>query len=271
MRRYRLSDHTFAICAYKESPYMEECINSLIHQSKQSNVIICTSTPNNHIMQLAKKYNLRLYVNDKTGGISKDWNFAYATAQTSLVTLAHQDDIYEADYAKNIIEQLNLSGDTQIAFTDYYEIQNGVRVDSKSFLNLRVKKIMLAPLRIRAFQSNIWIRRRILSFGNPIGCPTVTYVKPNLPEMIFQSEFGSNLDWMAWESLSKRAGRYLYIPKTLVGHRMYDGSTTVRMINTDRTRTREDLEMLKRFWPDPVAEVLCKLYSQSQKQRKVGQ
>ena len=38
--------HTFVICAYKESAYLEECVKSLKEQKKESNIIMVTSTPN---------------------------------------------------------------------------------------------------------------------------------------------------------------------------------------------------------------------------------
>ena len=51
----KLNNHTFAICAYKESQYLEECIQSLKKQTVKSNIIMCTSTPNDYIKDLAKK------------------------------------------------------------------------------------------------------------------------------------------------------------------------------------------------------------------------
>ena len=44
-REVKMNDHTFAICAYKESPYLEECIKSLKNQTIKSNILIATSTP----------------------------------------------------------------------------------------------------------------------------------------------------------------------------------------------------------------------------------
>ena len=38
--------HTFAICAYKKSRYLENCILSLKKQTVTSNIIMVTSTPN---------------------------------------------------------------------------------------------------------------------------------------------------------------------------------------------------------------------------------
>ena len=53
-----MEKHTFAICAYKESPYLEECIKSLKSQTVKSNIIIVTSTPNQFISDLSEKYHL---------------------------------------------------------------------------------------------------------------------------------------------------------------------------------------------------------------------
>ena len=41
-----MKTHTFAICAYKESKYLEECIRSLKKQTVETNIILVTSTPN---------------------------------------------------------------------------------------------------------------------------------------------------------------------------------------------------------------------------------
>lgn len=47
--RFAAGDHTFAVCAYKESPYLEECLASLVRQTVSSNRIIVTSTDNDYI------------------------------------------------------------------------------------------------------------------------------------------------------------------------------------------------------------------------------
>ena len=73
----RTEDHTFVICAFKESPYLEECIKSLKEQTIQSKIVMITSTPNNFINGMAKRYNIPLLVNTASSGIAQDWNFAY--------------------------------------------------------------------------------------------------------------------------------------------------------------------------------------------------
>ena len=56
--------HTFVICAYKESRYLEECIISLKKQTVKSEILMVTSTPNAFISGMAEKYNIPLIVNE---------------------------------------------------------------------------------------------------------------------------------------------------------------------------------------------------------------
>ena len=87
--------HTFVVLAYKESEYLEKCIKSVLNQKYKSKVLIATSTPNDYIYDLAKKYNLEVIVNPNPGkGIGYDFDFAISCGKTDLVTVAHQDDIF---------------------------------------------------------------------------------------------------------------------------------------------------------------------------------
>ena len=61
IERKKMKDHTFAVCAYQESPYLEECIKSLKKQTIKSNILIATSTPNDYIKGIADKYTIPYY------------------------------------------------------------------------------------------------------------------------------------------------------------------------------------------------------------------
>ena len=160
---------------------------------------------------MAAKYHIDVCVNPVSQGITADWNFAYATAKTELVTLAHQDDIYKPEYTEVMLRLANQGKDPMICFSEYYEIREGRWVDASVHRNLHIKKLMLKPLCVTALQGSTWVRRRILSFGNPIGCPLVMYVKSQLPEVVFHDGFASNVDWQTWEALSRRHGRFAYV------------------------------------------------------------
>lgn len=264
--KYSEKDHTFAICAYKESPYLEACIQSLLNQSVRTRTIVVTSTDNDYIRNMAKKYDLTYFVNRGETGITQDWNYAYKCADSELVTIAHQDDIYEKDYAKTIIDAASAAKRPLIVFTGYGELRNDTTVYDNKLL--KIKKLMLSPLKLKVFQNSIFIRRRILSLGCPICCPAVTFVKMNLPKTVFQAGFRSDEDWEAWEKLSRLKGAFVYRKAPLVLHRIHDESETSAIIG-ETGRAHEDYQMFCKFWPKPVARLITKFYSASEKSNEL--
>ena len=97
---YSKYNHTFVVCAYGKSPYLIDCVESLLNQSIQSNVIISTSTPNDLIASVADRYGLPLFINEGAAGIAHDWNCAVNHCPTELITIAHQDDVYSCSYVE---------------------------------------------------------------------------------------------------------------------------------------------------------------------------
>ena len=134
MKQYKAEDHTFVICAYKESPYLEDCIRSVLHQNVRGKICLTTSTPNQYIAALAQKYQIPVFANPVSEGIAADWNFAVASAKTTLVTLAHQDDLYEPSYTEKIIQTVNICQDPIILFSDYWELRGDQKSQSSSVM-----------------------------------------------------------------------------------------------------------------------------------------
>lgn len=253
--------HTFVVLAYKESDYLEECIESVKNQSYSSKVVIATTTDNDYIRTLAKKYQLEVVVGEHTS-IGGDFDFAVHTGKTLLVTVAHQDDVYEFDYAKIVVEEYQKYQDSSIIFTDYYEIRGKDKVFTNT--NLKIKRVLLFPLRSKYLSKFRFIKRLVLRFGNSICCPAVTFVKNNCPEEIFASPYLCDIDWFAWEKLSKLRGRFIYIKDQLMGHRISEESTTTDIINHG-IRTKEDYEIYCKFWPEWFAKFINKFYKNSEK------
>lgn len=253
--------HTFVILAYQESPFLEDCIKSVLNQTFRSQVLIATTTPNHHIKSLAQKYKLSIIEGTHTS-IGDDFDFAIHTATTPLVTIAHQDDIYDKHYSEHVIDVYKKHPSSSIIFSDYYEIRHNTKVYTNTLL--KIKRILLTPARIKNTLKTKHFKRFILRFGNAIGCPTVTFVTKNCPKTIFKSDFKCNVDWHAWEKLSKQKGAFTYIDKPLMGHRISESSTTTDIINQG-IRTKEDYKIFKRFWPKPIAKTLTKLYQKSEK------
>lgn len=259
--------HVFAVCAYKESPFLEECIKSLKNQSVASKIILCTSTPNEYIQEICNRYKIPFFVNEGESGITQDWNFAYAHADCDLVTIAHQDDIYDKHYVEYMTRMVGNSKRPIIFFTDYAELREGKKVYKNRLLN--VKRLMLLPLNIKLFHSSKFVRRRILSLGSPICCPSVTYVKKNCPPRVFEDGFRSDEDWQAWEMLSKRKGSFVYCNKILTYHRIHEESATTKIL-ADNERHKEDYIMFQKFWPKVIAKILTKVYGTSEKSNELN-
>ena len=264
MKMYLPNDHTFVICAFGESRYLEDCINSLLKQTVKTSVILSTSTPNSFLETLAKKYSFPLYVNQGEKGISGDWNYALSCAETELITLAHQDDLYEPYYTEEMLKCINRAKDPIFFSSNYAELRNNNVVYSNRILN--IKKIMRIPMRV--FPESIIARRLTLAFGDPICCPSVTYFRSVILNHPFQKGLLASLDWQQWEVLSKEKGSFVYCDYPLMFHRIHEESETSRVINM-YSRIDEDYRMYRKFWPEPVAKLLAKLYSSSEKSNSI--
>ena len=249
--------HTFAICAYKESPYLEECIKSILDQEIKTNVIISTSTPNKLIESLAKKYNIKLFIKKGKSNIREDWNHAYNNAKTELVTVAHQDDVYLPGYTKEILKAY--SSDVLMYNTNYYPYKNGEKTTD---LNNKLKPIIKFLTRFRTFARFKFIRVMTLAFGNTINCPSVTYNKKLLGNDIFTSDLLFSIDWDTFLKIYKMKGISLYIHKKLVCFRIHDGATTKEFIN-NKKRIEEDVTMFNKIWPKFITKIIMKVYVRS--------
>lgn len=260
--------HTFAILAYKESPHLQECIDSLKKQTTRGEIIICTSTPSAFLENIASRNGLQIFVNPERNGIVSDWNFALNAATTRYVTLAHQDDIYFPEYTAEIARAAESQQDNLITFSDYDEIicKNNQTCIRKNSLNFFIKKTMLR-LFFRNKNHRTTNKKRLLAFGNPIGCPAVTFQKYNIGDFKFDGNFSINMDWKAWHDLAQKEGSFIWVKKSLVSHRIYSESETSRGLAENR-RQNEDREMFTRFWPKSCASLLSKLYSLSYKNNK---
>ena len=254
------SIHTFVICAYKEQPYLDECVKSLKNQTLKSKIIISTSTPNDFIKGVAKKYSVDLAINTKTKGHINDFCFAYDQAYTKYVTLCHQDDVYYPDFAEKMVNKMEKAKNPIIGFSNYNERRNGKT--KKHNMLLILKRIINFPISI--FKKSKKVRLFTLSVGNAICAPSVTYNKEKVKRPIDESELKSNIDWDTWINLAKKDGEFIYITKALLEHRIHEGSTTTSVINNN-IKNEEDFMMFSRFWPKGIARFLTRLYSGSEK------
>lgn len=249
--------HSFVVCAYKDSPYLETCIKSLKEQDIKSNIILTTSTPSEYIENIAKKYNIEVFINENGKSIAKDWNFAYQKADSELVTIAHQDDIYAKDYTRYLLRAKSLYKDMSLFTCDSHTIdENGKIIDGKIE---KIKKILRLPLRIFALSNISFIKRLSLSFGNPIICPSCTYDKNLCGENIFDDRYSFVLDWACLLKLAKDKKRWICIEKPLIFYRVHKKSATKACME-DNKRQEEEKFIFESLWGKKISKLLLGFY-----------
>jgi len=253
--------HSFAILAYKESPFIEDCILSLKKQTVKSNMFIATSTPSDFLTQLAEKYNVPIFVTESGKGIAHDWNFSLKQATTKYLTLAHQDDIYLQDYTENCLKEAEHFNDTLICFTNYMEIVGVSDRDNTTLLKIK-RLILRFFMPFNKGIKRIFWKKRMISFGCPIAAPSVMYNLQNVGDFNFTNEFHINIDWDAWYRLANMKGRFVYINQKLMKHRIHEESATTKGLQNNN-RQKEDLMMFERLWPKQFAKFIARTYAKS--------
>ena len=263
MNNNHKNTHSFVVLAYKDSPYLEDCLRSLISQSIPSHIMVTTSTPTDGQRALADKYGIPYIVNNEHKDIATDWNFALDAVDSQWVTLAHQDDIYAADYTESMLAAIDAPGEVLIRFSNYSQLSES-GVESKGLL-VQVKRIILAVF--YPFSSVLkwnFLKRWSLAFGCPICCPTVMYNKLSLRTFKFDESFQVDLDWRCWIELAEYDGTFVYIKKDLLQHRIHDNATTNLAIDSGLRRA-EDERCFKLLWPRFIVPFICRFYALSYK------
>lgn len=260
---YTGEDVTIVVCAYKECQYLENCIRSLKKQTVKTHIIISTSTPNEFIFQLAKKYQLEVHINPE-GGHVNDYNFALKQVKTKLGIMAHQDDLLQKQFVEKSLQALNRAKRPIIAFTNYKEI-HGEKLDKKDSAMVKIKRIMLLPLcnsYLRGSKFGKWIFQCL---GDPITHPTVTYVLKEMPKECFRKEYQAAMDWDLWQRLSKQKGEFVYIKDIVFYHRIHKEQATAILVEETSERGKEEYEIFCRFWPPFLVKLIMKFYSKAEK------
>jgi Glycosyl transferase family 2 len=260
------------VCAFGHSPHLISCLRSLVEQDAvragHACITVATSTPCAELEAAARCFGARYVVNPVRSCIGADWNFALDAARTPLVAICHQDDTYHPQFA---VKMLALFGEVPgllMASSSYAKLDSDGR-EHRSMV-LTVKRFLMW----RAFGRDTWrwgpsIRRRMLSWGNPVCCSSVVFNREALEAFRFDSTLQSNLDWDAWERIAARPGLIGYIAEPLVRYRVHSGSTTSRLI-ASCARQIEDLLMLSRFWPPALARAWLLVYSQAYRSHRAA-
>ncbi len=232
--------HTFVILAFNESDDLEECIKSILKQSVKSNVILATSTPNNYILDLASKYSLGVKINENESNKGDDYNFSINSYDSPLLTIAHQDDIYDRNYTKSILKCFKKNNDVTIIFTDNYIIDHDKKINRNK--ELKRKRFFLLPLKYSFFQNKKFFKLRVLKKENCICTSSITFVKKNINKDIFPTNLKYHNDWKGLIDLACEKTKFVYLKERVVGYRIDSKEECWE-------RQQEEIEIRKELYP----------------------
>lgn len=254
--------HTFVVPAYGRSPHLAQCLASLQRQTRPSVVVVATSTPWDGLESLVAAFGARLVVHGPNAGIGRDWNVALAQAGTPWVTIAHQDDLYLPTFTERTLALATRRADVVLVATGYGELlePEGRRRTRSPMLAIKRGLVELAFLGRDAVAS-AGAKRRLLRFGCPIACPSVT-LRLSPEGFSFREDLKVDLDWDAWLRLADKPGAFAYDRGALMLHRIHRGSETSAGVRAG-VRAAEDRMMFERLWPAPVARLLTRAYALS--------
>jgi glycosyltransferase involved in cell wall biosynthesis len=256
--------HAFVVPAFGRAQWLAQCLESLQQQTVRSRILIATSTPNDHIAGVAGRSGIEVRVNPAPPGIATDWNFALTLAHAPWVTLAHQDDWYAPTYTEQCLTAAAESPAPLMVFSSALERGS----DGAERRHPRVKRMLceMAFLGQSAIGSR-FRKRLLLSFGDPIPCPTVMLHRASLPDFTFPSGFDAALDWAAWLHLAGRAGDFVYVREPLVHRRLHVASATHVHL---ASRVEEDERILRSLWPGPIAGLIGRVYAAGRRRYESG-
>jgi glycosyltransferase involved in cell wall biosynthesis len=250
--------HQFVVPAYGQSPYLRDCLRSLAEQLEPSPILLSTSTPFDGLESMAREFGAELHVHGPNRGIVHDWNEGMSRSSATWVTIAHQDDLYLPAFSQTVMAAAEAVPDPILVFTDYAEILESGRIRRNTRL-LKIKQLLLQVGFLgRTAIRDRWSKLNTLRFGTPIPCPSVTLrTGPQFPA--FEHGFRLNMDWAAWICRAQLPGSFIWVRQELMHHRIHSQSETTDGIAAGHRRN-EDLAILQRLWPSPIARMIARTY-----------
>lgn len=251
------TDHAFVVPAYGQSDHLRDCLRSLTEQTCPSRIVVSSSTPNAGLDSICREFAIEPFLHSPARSIAHDWNTALAQARTRYVTLAHQDDLYYPEFAARTLEALSRATKPILAFTGYEEFtEAGPRPASRLLL---IKRALLELGFLgRTEVATPFAKTNCLRFACPIPCPAVTLDTEAFGRG-FDGDYQINLDWATWLAASDCPGSFVWVRDVLMGHRIHSMSETSAAI-LDGRRASEDLRILNRMWPGPIAKLIVRTY-----------
>lgn len=231
--------HSFVIIAEGENDNLEECIKSIKKQSVKTNVLLITDNENDFVMDIASEYGLGVMIYHEDEMMNK-YNFALTCVSTELVTIVNQNDIYDRNYAKEVLKVYKNNPKASLIFTNCYEIFK----DKKNIRNKRLfkRRMMVKWLKYSKFNNKKYFKKLALKYFNALYPSSVTYVTSNLPHPFFE-DYSIYNEWVSYNKLVGDNLAWVYIETPLVAYR-----SDALVDSKENTLLKK--QIYKLFWPN---------------------
>jgi len=114
-----------AMCTYNGSKYLEEQLNSIIHQTRQPDeIVICDDRSKDDSIEIAQRtlenWNgiIRIVRNEKNLGFVKNFEKAISFCHGDIIFLSDQDDVWKANKIEVIVKTFEKNPDAAMVFHD---------------------------------------------------------------------------------------------------------------------------------------------------------
>ncbi len=237
---------TASVPAYNSESTIKETILSLSHQSYPFYKIKVydnksTDSTRSIIKQLMSEItNLQLIENDINVGAEANFTRCISEAEGDLCVIAHADDIYLPDFAKEYVEFFKSSSDLSAAFCLANEINAKGTVVGKRYLPAQLKKnartILTKERAIKLFYQ----------YGNFVTCPSVVARSDIFRNHIKNwdgTTYNTSADLDVWFRLLE-SGKFGFINKPLINYRVAEASYSYRVAKI-RTHKHDIFKVLE--------------------------
>lgn len=130
---------SIAMTTYNGEKFIKKQLDSIINQTyKNLEIIICDDGSTDKTIDIIKEYQkkdkrIKLYINEKNLGFSKNFEKAISLCKGDYIALSDQDDIWELDKIETMVKNIN---DAILVYGDEKLIDEKDNIIADSFFQI---------------------------------------------------------------------------------------------------------------------------------------
>lgn len=203
---------SIAMTTYNGEKFIKKQLDSIINQTyKNLEIIICDDGSIDRTIDIIKEYQkkdkrIKLYINEKNLGFSKNFEKAISLCKGDYIALSDQDDIWELDKIETMVKNIN---DAVLIYGDEKLIDENDNIIADSFF--QITEYIPENDNYKKFYTNCHIYGHNMMF------------KKELVKDLFPIPFNYDI-WIALKASKK--GKIKYINKVLGYYRQHSMSVS---------------------------------------------